>query len=267
MIQTHFVPLERPYRIIYTRGEMGLQVGTLIVVRSDETITTSSGKKISIPFTRVITKTHPVVSYVNKGYNQKHNKLVSEIMYPGKFSEAIVWDAVEQSDVATLCLEGQKMLWEDFLNILTPFINECRDENSTKEKLREARSFVLNLINLGGNIQLPEGYDRMSTIFGEDEAYEFQTLIDRTPYDSEKGESKELCYCTELGAEFPFVARTDDLEIAFRILRRQYLFYKDILSKIVPNKPLRFVFEPGGCCEDVADPGVVSLVEKLDKIA
>lgn len=263
MIQTHYVPLERPYRIIYTGGNLGLQIGTLIVIREDEISRQDIFKYISPGYKAT---SHPVVSYVNKEFRQKQNILVSDIMYGGAFSEADVWDNVSQTDVATLCLEGQKILWEDFLSIITPLMSECRDEDITKEQLNKARAFFVKLRDLGGDIELPEGHDSPSSYFGEDEAYEFQTLLEYVPNGVIYDESTEMCFTTEMGAELPFIAITEDIEEAYKILRRQTLFFKYIMSVLLPNKPLRFYFEPGGCCEDVADPNVVSLVKRLNQI-
>lgn len=263
MIQTHYVPLERPYRIIYTGGKIGLQIGTLIVTEFSKGIPDRNGD-INYALGHVYTRTHPVVSYVNKTYSQKLNFVVSDMMFGGTFSEAVVWDKVDQQDVATVCMEGQKILWDDFLNILTPLISECRDETITREKLIEARHFVTTLEQLGGSIELPEGYGAMTNYFGEEEAIEFQIQLQRMPYDIKGGESKELCFCSEYGFELPFVARTDDSELAFKILRRQKLFYRSLMVNLLHTKPLRFYFEPGGCCEDEADPDVVALVNKLN---
>lgn len=263
MIQTHYVPLERPYRIIYTGGKIGLQIGTLIVVSSNELPHEPAFRYVSPGYKAT---SHPVVSYVNKDLLQEQNILVSDIMYGGEYSEAEVWDNVSQTDVATLCLEGQKILWEDFLSIITPFISECRDEDITKEQIGKARAIFLTLRDLGGDIELPEGHNCPSNNFGEEKAYEFQTLLEYVPNGVSNDDSTGMCFTTEIGAELPFVARTEDIEEAYKILRRQTLFYKYILSKLLPNKLLRFYFEPGGSCEDVADPNVVSLVERLNKV-
>lgn len=241
---------------------MGLQVGTLIVVRSG---VSPRGGKINSPLEYMTTSTHPVVSYVNKPYSQKCNLLVSDMMYGGAFSEAVVWDKVDQQDVATVCMEGQKILWDDFLNILTPLISECRDETITREKLIEARHFVTTLRQLGGSIIPYEQFDTKTHFFGEGDAVEFQVLLVRMPFDIKGGESKELCFCSEFGFELPFVARTDDPELAFKILRRQATFYKKILLSLFMS-PIRFFFEPGGCCEDEADPEVVALAKKLNDL-
>ena len=264
MIQTHYVPLERPYRIIYTGGKMGLQIGTLLVISSEEHLPSESHFKYITP--NYITMSHPIVSYVNKEYCQKQNILVSDIMYGGAFSEADVWDNVRQSDVATLCLEGQKILWEDFMNIITPLLNECRDESTSREQIGKARSFFLTLKDLGGGIEPPEGFESPTNYFGEDKAYEIQTLLVSVPDTTLKEKSKEMCFCSEFGADIPFVAKTEDIETAYKILRRQTHFYKHILTELFPNEPIRFYFEPGGCCEDVADPNVVLLAERLNKI-
>ena len=102
MIQTNYVALEHPHRVIYYNGVVGLQIGSLIVTteRQDEV----SGSVVEI-------KSHPVVSYCST----EAKKNISRISYPGVYSEAVVWDQVEQSDVTTLCAESGSIDCDDFL--------------------------------------------------------------------------------------------------------------------------------------------------------
>ena len=56
-MQSHFVKLEPPYQIIHYGGEVGIQIGTLIVV----------GPNYPDPsYLDIRTSSHPVVSYVSK---------------------------------------------------------------------------------------------------------------------------------------------------------------------------------------------------------
>lgn len=102
MIQTNYVALEHPYRVIYYNGVVGLQIGSLIVTteKQDE----AGGSVVKI-------KSHPVVSYCST----EVKKNISRISYPGVYSEAVVWDQVEQSDVTTLCIEGGNIGYDDFM--------------------------------------------------------------------------------------------------------------------------------------------------------
>ena len=105
MIQTNYVALEHPYRVIYYNGVMGLQIGTLIVTveKQDE-----EGRDT------IEMRSHPVVSYCSvetkKGLNLP--------TFPGCYSEAVVWDQVQQNDVATLCVEGENMHIVAFINYI-----------------------------------------------------------------------------------------------------------------------------------------------------
>lgn len=255
MIQTHYVPLSPPYRIIYTGGVLGIQIGTLIVVSTDDN---------SMLFQ---TKTHPVVSYVNKELCKEKDLYISDVMIGGMNSEAEVWYNVEQKDVATLCLVGQKFSWDDFLEILTPLISDCHDEKSATLNLRKARNFRSDFYLLGGHLAPPPGYESLTNYFGETSACEFQILIEQMPNEDEGDTSAKRVFCTEIGCDVPFMAKTDDPEEAYAILQKQLYFYKQTFRMIMAGKPLRFYFEPGGCCEDEADPEVVKLVERLNGIA
>ena len=102
MIQTNYVALEHPYRVIYYNGVVGLQIGSLIVTteKQDE----AGGSVVKI-------KSHPVVSYCST----EAKKNINRISYPGVFSEAVVWDQVEQNNVTTLCVEGGSIGYDDFM--------------------------------------------------------------------------------------------------------------------------------------------------------
>lgn len=255
MIQTHYVPLSPPYRIIYTGGVLGIQIGTLIVVSTDEN---------SMLFQ---TKTHPVVSYVNKELCKEEDLYITDLMIGGKNSEAEVWYNVEQKEVATLCLVGQKLLWDDFLEILTPLISDCHDEKSATLNLRKARFFRADFYRLGGHLAPPPGYESLTNNFGETRACEFQLLIEHMPNEDEGDTSAKCVFCTEIGCDIPFMAKTDDPEEAYEILEKQLRFYKQTFTFFMADKPLRFYFKPGGFCGDEAYPEVVKLVERLNRIA
>ena len=102
MIQTNYVALEHPHRVIYYNGVVGLQIGSLIV--TTEKVDEVSGSVVEM-------KSHPVVSYCST----EAKKNINRISYPGVYSEAVVWDQVEQNDVTTLCVEGGSIDSDDFL--------------------------------------------------------------------------------------------------------------------------------------------------------
>ena len=57
MIQTHLLKLDPPYQIIACRGNVGMQIATLVV--TEETRDEQGGYGIT-------THSHPVVTYVDK---------------------------------------------------------------------------------------------------------------------------------------------------------------------------------------------------------
>lgn len=104
MLQTSYVPLEHPYKIIEYQGIMGIQIGTLIVTKD------KSGRSENYA---IETHSHPVVSYVN-------NRIHSDLKHPKTISlprpyEGVVWDKVELHQVNTLIREDESMGWQDFM--------------------------------------------------------------------------------------------------------------------------------------------------------
>lgn len=98
IVNSHYVPLQKPYPIIYSRGEVGMQIATLIVVEGLDPSKPHPGGRILDPYA-IRTHSHPVVSYGNKveGY-------ILEIPEPNDWSEGIVWDKVELRNVKVLCM-------------------------------------------------------------------------------------------------------------------------------------------------------------------
>lgn len=109
MIQTNYVPLEHPYRVVYYNGVIGIQIGSLILAieKQDE-----EGKRI------VEIKTHPVVSYSST----EKKKEITGSSFPGVYAEAVVWDKVEQRDVTTLALENGKIYWDELFYVIRDYI-------------------------------------------------------------------------------------------------------------------------------------------------
>ena len=96
IINSHYVPLQPPYPIIYCNGEIGMQIATLIVLEGrDPSEPHPYGNRQAPYFIR--SHSHPVVSYGNK-----QTAIVDPNVEPNDWSEGIVWDHVELRDVMTL---------------------------------------------------------------------------------------------------------------------------------------------------------------------
>ena len=97
IINSHYVPLQPPYPIIYCKGEVGMQIATLIVLEGrDPSEHHPYGNRLAPYFIR--SHSHPVVSYGNK-----QTGIIDSNVEPNDWSEGIVWDHVELRDVMTLC--------------------------------------------------------------------------------------------------------------------------------------------------------------------
>lgn len=107
MIQTSYVPLEKPYHIIEYNGDLGIQIGTLIVTREKKQ---RKGDGYAIE-----THSHPVVSYVNKEMplDFKNHKSLS---MPRPF-EGVVWDKVELYELNVITRDNEGLTWEDFMQL------------------------------------------------------------------------------------------------------------------------------------------------------
>ena len=96
MIQTHLLKLDPPYQIIACRGEVGVQIATLIVT---EETRDEDGKY------GITTHSHPVVSYMDKPRISKkmtENPDQEDLMYMAEPGEGVVWDKVECGDCVTV---------------------------------------------------------------------------------------------------------------------------------------------------------------------
>ena len=238
MIQSHYVPLERPYRIIYAGGVVGLQIGTLIVVDDQTPMvsqTVSSQRDYRSAMFNYIgnmgikTYSHPVVSYINKSDNGKRD-LMSDAPYGGTYSEAVVWNQVEQRDVMTICLEGDKLHWAELREFLFQKVSTSKDRDSALEIMISIGSMVDSIISLGGKFVLPAG----NVIHVQ--------LLKGVWEDDESG-SREPGFHTNDDVLLPFIARTNDVEEAYVIMFRQLHHYRRILKKINPQRKFSFVFE------------------------
>lgn len=115
MIQTHLLKLDPPYQIIACRGEIGVQVATLVV--AEETPDENGDYGIT-------THSHPVVCYMDKAFSRK--KLIEKSGDSENFSiielaaqsgEGVVWDKVECSECTVVSftdIENRKISPYDF---------------------------------------------------------------------------------------------------------------------------------------------------------
>ena len=105
MIQTHLLKLDPPYQIIACKGEVGMQIATLIVIEE----TRSEDGKYGIT-----THSHPVVTYEDKTLVRKRleelpdNDDSWEDMALLLNGEGVVWDKVEVTDTLLVCMSDQK---------------------------------------------------------------------------------------------------------------------------------------------------------------
>ena len=91
-MQSHFVKLEPPYQIIHYGGVVGIQIGTLIVVGENSDDPSGLG---------ICTRSHPVVSYVDKIRLRKvlkDDSIDNGLSYYAG-GEGSVWSKVEVNDV------------------------------------------------------------------------------------------------------------------------------------------------------------------------
>ena len=251
MIQSHYIPLEPPYRIIYSGGVLGLQIGTLLVVH-DNNINPITGKRITIsPFK---TESYPVVSYVNKKNTKQ--PLINDMKISGLYSEGVVWENVTQDQVATLCLEGQEVDWDDYIDLLGPdFYGYAGSGSPLGEKLssyqipklHEAfRKYEL-FYNLGGKLKLPNYQKKELDKETHKQCYYFEIgLIETTSFRT-CIDSPDPVYYSDLGDAMRFYAYNQDVESAYKELEHQRQFYLSILDKILPDQEIaRITFKLSG---------------------
>lgn len=115
IVNSHYVPLQEPYPIIYYGGTVAIQTGTLIVVNAPGAeVEGRMGNRFS---SRMTTSSHPVVTYGNKFVSEPHGEWRQNM-----WSEGVVWDYVQLKDVYTFCFTKQKQVNLDTIQILTTTI-------------------------------------------------------------------------------------------------------------------------------------------------
>ena len=90
---SHYVPLQPPYPVIYCNNEVGIQIATLIVVTEPQMTAPFGNRSVY----RMATHSHPVVTYGNK-----HLGISEASNIPGDYSEGEVWDRVDISNVTVI---------------------------------------------------------------------------------------------------------------------------------------------------------------------
>ena len=115
IVNTHYVPLVPPYPVIYSNNEVGIQIATLIVITEPQG-PISGGKR---SFYRIVTHSHPVVTYGNK-----HRGISCNSNLPGDYSECIVWDNVDVSRVLVIGYVNENGLVSPSDDVLLQKLND-----------------------------------------------------------------------------------------------------------------------------------------------
>lgn len=110
-ISTTYVPLQPPYQIIKYGKDIGMQIGTLIVVKEpSKQVPVGNRSSRSL---RIETHSYPVVTYGNKLKASKDKHLFEK-----DFTEGVVWNRVELRHVSTICLSDSHLPWKEFIDML-----------------------------------------------------------------------------------------------------------------------------------------------------
>ena len=99
MIQTHLLKVDPPYQIITCRGEVGMQIATLVVTEETRDEDGNYG---------ITTHSHPVVTYVDKQLKKQPDSDSFE-NDPALIAcgEGVVWDKVEVNGTSLVCMSDQ----------------------------------------------------------------------------------------------------------------------------------------------------------------
>ena len=225
IINSHYVPLQEPYPIIYYGGTVAMQTGTLIVVYGPGN---EVGIRGSVFASRMTTKSHPVVTYGNKYVSEPRNEWRLNM-----WSEGVVWDYVQLKDVFTLCFTKQKEINYEAIDVLTTSIR-------LKEAVNGAYKFRLSTVlkdleNMG--IKRPELLSQ---------------LLPAAPahVSMNKNLAKDLVCVRGFGAMFCCVRLGDDMEEIVTEIRRQIADYLMLLKP----KEIELTFTTDDPeCQDIVD--------------
>ena len=264
MLQSHYIPLESPYRIIYAGGALGMQIGTLLVVHELEP-SARGGNRTSAK-SRFATESHPVVSYINKGVS--HVKTVTDIGARGLFSEGVVWDKVTQDEVATVCLEDQELSWKDCLDFLGPELMASGEAVSLSAELQRSYRILETFAQLGGKVVLPDQNGLRHGRHYDKHCGVLNVELSRGPVLNYASGEELPCLHSPLGGDFLFVAYASDTAEALALLDQQRNFYERVMSLFGPqyNKGgrIQFTMPKGADDEELARLGKM-LNQQLEK--
>lgn len=205
IVNSHYVPLQEPYPIIYYGGSVAMQIGTLIIVNGPGEERGMPGRVVT---TRMYTCSYPVVSYGNKHFSEPRNEWRLNM-----WSEGVVWDYVQLKDVYTFCFTKQKEINYETIDVLTTSIR-MKEAVSGTYKFR--LSVVLNEIEKMG-ISKPALLTRLEP------AGPAKVFINRNL-------AKDIVCVRGFGALFCCVRLSEDIEEMAVEIRRQVADYLMLLK-------------------------------------
>ena len=230
LVNSHYVPLNEPYPIIYYDGTVAMQIGTLIVVYGPGEETGIRGR---VTTSRMYTRSHPVVAYGNKYVSEPRNEWKLNM-----WSEGVVWDFVTLKDVFTLCFTKQSEINFDAIDVLTTTIRMKEAVNGTY-KFRLS-SVLKDLENMG--IKRPPLLSQLKPTGHPAHVYVVRNL------------AKDIVCVRCFGALFCCVRLVDNAEEMATEIRRQVADYIMLLE----SKEIKLTYESE---DDVVD----DLVAELNK--
>ena len=205
IVNSHYVPLQEPYPIIYYGGSVAMQIGTLIIVNGPGEERGMPGRVVT---TRMYTCSYPVVAYGNKHFSEPRNEWRLNM-----WSEGVVWDYVQLKDVYTFCFTKQKEINYETIDVLTTSIR-MKEAVSGTYKFR--LSVVLNEIEKMG-ISKPALLTRLEP------AGPAKVFINRNL-------AKDIVCVRGFGALFCCVRLSEDIEEMAVEIRRQVADYLMLLK-------------------------------------
>ena len=205
IVNSHYVPLQEPYPIIYYGGSVAMQIGTLIIVNGPGEERGMPGRVVS---SRMYTCSYPVVAYGNKHFSEPRNEWRFNM-----WSEGVVWDYVQLKDVYTFCFTKQREINFEAVDVLTTSIR-MKEAVSGTYKFR--LSVVLNEIEKMG-ISKPALLTRMEP------AGPAKVFVNRDL-------AKDIVCVRGFGALFCCVRLSENIEDMAVEIRRQVADYLMLLK-------------------------------------
>ena len=205
IVNSHYVPLQEPYPIIYYGGSVAMQIGTLIIVNGPGEERGMPGRVVS---SRMYTCSYPVVAYGNKHFSEPRNEWRFNM-----WSEGAVWDYVQLKDVYTFCFTKQREINFEAVAVLTTSIR-MKEAVSGTYKFR--LSVVLNEIEKMG-ISKPALLTRMEP------AGPAKVFVNRDL-------AKDIVCVRGFGALFCCVRLSENIEDMAVEIRRQVADYLMLLK-------------------------------------